>query len=327
LIGGQAVIANNDTEKMLTFYGELFQTLLEDVLALKLLPPKALTRYVTYRAPVGEGETLHFLGIEVEAITALPTDRMGWELDAATWRVWEAQGGRAVLAAQQALTWQWRTAGPLGEFRASLPASWRASSAPPTCRFRLSGNAPLTADLTNAAQKTERDAVHLVDYDPGWTKQFDDLAQWLRETFGPRIIRRVEHYGSTAIPDMPAKPIIDALVEIPSFDEAKQTVIPRLNKPQWAYWWHADHMVFVKRRGIRGPRTHHVHMAPRDHPLWDGLRFRDHLRAHPAAAARYATLKRTLAEQYREDRERYTQAKTAFVHAVLKEAKACNSGK
>jgi len=69
-------------------------------------------------------------------------------------------------------------------------------------------------------------------------------------------------------------------------------------------------------------RTHHVHLAPASHPVWDGLAFRDALRAHPDTAARYAALKGELATRYREDREGYTEAKTAFVREVTAKALA-----
>jgi GrpB-like predicted nucleotidyltransferase (UPF0157 family) len=58
-------------------------------------------------------------------------------------------------------------------------------------------------------------------------------------------------------------------------------------------------------------------MAPQGHKLWEGLAFRDHLRAHPEDAARYAALKHELASDYREDRERYTRAKTTFVQEII----------
>ena len=69
-----------------------------------------------------------------------------------------------------------------------------------------------------------------------------------------------------------------------------------------------------------GHRTHHIHMAPKDHVVWDGLAFRDLLRSHAKERERYAALKRRLAVSFRDDRERYTQAKTEFVLTVTQEA-------
>jgi GrpB-like predicted nucleotidyltransferase (UPF0157 family) len=79
-------------------------------------------------------------------------------------------------------------------------------------------------------------------------------------------------------------------------------------------------MTFIKRQKLMGRRTHHVHMAPRDHRLWEGLAFRDYLMSHPREVSRYAALKRELAKTYRQDRERYTQAKTEFVREITSKA-------
>jgi GrpB-like predicted nucleotidyltransferase (UPF0157 family) len=164
------------------------------------------------------------------------------------------------------------------------------------------------------------DDVELVDYDPSWPQQFTEFATWLCDLLGVDVALRIEHYGSTAIPGIPAKPIIDVLVEIPSFAEAKRVTIPRLNSERWEYWWYSDHMTFIRRERLMGRRTHHVHMAPRGHRLWEGLAFRDYLISHPQEVSRYAALKRELAENYRQDRERYTQAKTEFVREITSKA-------
>jgi GrpB-like predicted nucleotidyltransferase (UPF0157 family) len=166
-----------------------------------------------------------------------------------------------------------------------------------------------------------RDDIYLVDYDSSWHAQFEQMADWLRSHLGTDIALRVEHYGSTAIPGMPAKPVIDILVEVPSFAEAKKRVLSCLNEEVWEYWWCAGHMVFFKRKELMGERTHHVHLAPRGHDFWDGLAFRDYLRSHPEDAARYAALKQQLAVRYRKDREAYTDSKSEFVREVLLRAK------
>jgi GrpB-like predicted nucleotidyltransferase (UPF0157 family) len=69
-----------------------------------------------------------------------------------------------------------------------------------------------------------------------------------------------------------------------------------------------------------GKRTHHLHLAPAGHEIWNGLAFRDYLRTHPEEAARYASLKRQLAESHQTDRERYTEAKTEYVKKVTEKA-------
>ena len=80
------------------------------------------------------------------------------------------------------------------------------------------------------------------------------------------------------------------LVELPSYEEAIPRSFERLVGEEWEYWMYADHVIFVKREKLMGIRTHHVHMAPQGHRLWEGLAFRDFLRANPADAVRYAAL-------------------------------------
>ncbi|MBT6144809.1 MAG: GrpB family protein [Gemmatimonadetes bacterium] len=174
--------------------------------------------------------------------------------------------------------------------------------------------------MSLTAEDASSDEVELVDHDPSWSQQYAQMADWLRDQLGTDIALRVEHYGSTAIPGLPAKPVIDILVEIPSVTAAKPQVIPCFDDETWDYWWHAGHMVFVRREKLMGQRTHHIHMAPKGHPIWDGLAFRDHLRSHAEERDQYAELKRKLAVAYHHDRERYTQAKTDFVSAVTSRA-------
>jgi GrpB-like predicted nucleotidyltransferase (UPF0157 family) len=85
-----------------------------------------------------------------------------------------------------------------------------------------------------------------------------------------------------------------------------------------AYWQHGlGSWFFIQRHPIRPHRTHHLHVAPAAHTIWGRVAFRDHLRAHADVAARYAELKRRLAEEHTYDREAYTEAKAGFIDAVV----------
>jgi GrpB-like predicted nucleotidyltransferase (UPF0157 family) len=165
-----------------------------------------------------------------------------------------------------------------------------------------------------------RDAVRIVDYEPQWVLRFQEMEAWLRETLGPETALRIEHYGSTAIPGMPAKPIVDILVEIPSFASARPHAISMLNGPLWEFWRYAGHMVFVKRKDPMGEREYHIHMAPAGHAVWRGIAFRDHLLSHPEDAARYRDLKLALARDIGHDREKYTRMKTELVREITDRA-------
>ena len=321
LVGAQQLLASDtDSAEGLRFYGSLF-----DRLPGEAKNTSELTRYVGYQSRVGAERYLHFLGIEVEQIAGIPDGMIAWDLGDNMWSVWEPRQGRDVVVAQQRITWRWlahspSSAGgrPIGEWVVADPGPSSGAASTAGHEFWVSAHAYIRPH----AQPTDVDDVHLADYDPSWPQQFAEFASWLVGYLGPDIALRVEHFGSTAIPGMPAKPIIDVMVEIPSFSEGKQRVLPLLSLEEWEYWWNAGHMVFIKRQKLMGQRTHHVHMAPRGHDLWERLAFRDYLRSHPQEASRYAALKVKLASAFRQDRERYTEAKTEFVRRVTARALA-----
>ena len=130
------------------------------------------------------------------------------------------------------------------------------------------------------------------------------------------LVVTIEHFGSTAIPGLSAKPIIDLLVAVRSLPEARQVAVPILESLGYAYWRDdpaPDRLFFVK--GLMpGPRTHHVHMVEPDvsqdprlgeFSFADRLLFRDRLRADPEEAQRYERLKQQLAAEFSDDREAY----------------------
>jgi GrpB-like predicted nucleotidyltransferase (UPF0157 family) len=166
--------------------------------------------------------------------------------------------------------------------------------------------------------------IVMAEYDPQWPARFEEEARYLTSRFGPNVISRVEHFGSTAVPGLAAKPVIDILVEVPSFEVAEREIRPPLESKGYTYIWRpvggsdgsAGHIMFVKGYGpdgyLDGVQRYHLHLAPADNPIWERLLFRDHLRSHPNDAERYAALKRRLARLHRNDRETYTAAKTDF---------------
>jgi GrpB-like predicted nucleotidyltransferase (UPF0157 family)/ribosomal protein S18 acetylase RimI-like enzyme len=159
------------------------------------------------------------------------------------------------------------------------------------------------------------DDVQLVAYDPRWPEMFCAEAERLRTLLGPGLVLRIEHIGSTAVAGLRAKPVID----IPSFELARQSILPRLRDDGWEYLWREDrppgHMMFV-RRNAAGVRTNHLHIAPAGHPMWDRLAFRDYLRSNLDEARRYEQLKRRLASEHAGDREAYTEGKGEYVRRI-----------
>jgi GrpB-like predicted nucleotidyltransferase (UPF0157 family) len=168
------------------------------------------------------------------------------------------------------------------------------------------------------------DEVEIVDYDPRWPSLFDEEAERLRSAIDPSLIVGLEHFGSTAIPGLPAKPIIDILIAVRSLAAAKAALVAPLRTLDYVYWADnpkKDRMFFVKGMPPFGSkRSHHVHVTELHGEMWQRLAFRDYLRAHPEEAVAYAELKRRLAAEHRTDREAYTDAKSAYVENVLRKA-------
>lgn len=165
------------------------------------------------------------------------------------------------------------------------------------------------------------DEIEIVEYDPRWPALFEEEAARLRAALEPGLIVGLEHFGSTAIPGMAAKPIIDILIAVRSLPEAQAVFLEPLEALDYAFWAdnpETDRLFFVKGMPPYGERrTHHVHVVEPTAEPWQRLKFRDYLIAHPEEAQRYAQLKRRLTIEHRTDREAYTDAKAAFVAEIM----------
>jgi GrpB-like predicted nucleotidyltransferase (UPF0157 family) len=157
--------------------------------------------------------------------------------------------------------------------------------------------------------------VRLSEPTPLWHDEFNKEAERLRPAV--RAIKGVlEHCGSTSIPGIPAKPILDMLLGVPEPVSATaiKSVLELLGYEHATWAGVPGHEVF----GRGKPRTHLLHVVPMKSVAWDRmLRFRDRLREDGLLAAEYADLKRTLAVQYHDDRSTYTDGKSEFVKRVL----------
>ena len=153
---------------------------------------------------------------------------------------------------------------------------------------------------------------------------FDEEAKRLRAILDPSLIVGLEHFGSTAIPGLSAKPIIDILIAVRSLTDAQASFVEALRDLEYVYWADnpkTDRMFFVKGMPPFGSRrSHHVHVTEPSGEMWQRLAFRNYLRAHPEEAATYERLKRRLAAEHRRDREAYTEAKSAYVEIVMAKA-------
>jgi GrpB-like predicted nucleotidyltransferase (UPF0157 family) len=164
--------------------------------------------------------------------------------------------------------------------------------------------------------------VTLVPHDPAWAARFAAEAADIQRIIGPWITGGIHHVGSTAVPGLDAKPVIDIAVGVESL-EASLPCIELLGRIGYVYApYRADVMHwFCKPDPSR--RTHHLHLIPTgSERLEDEIAFRDYLRAHPGVAAEYGALKQRLASEHTDDREAYTQAKAGFIEAVTTQAHA-----
>lgn len=164
--------------------------------------------------------------------------------------------------------------------------------------------------------------IRIVPYDPGWPARFEHEAALLREAIGPWIVGGVHHVGSTAVPGLDAKPVIDIMVGVRDLDGSRGCFEP-LARHQYVHapYRAAEMHWFCKPRP--SSRTHHLHLVPVDSsPYRDRLAFRDLLRGDPRAAADYVALKHRLAARFPQDRDAYTEAKSAFIRAALAQSRS-----
>jgi GrpB-like predicted nucleotidyltransferase (UPF0157 family) len=175
-----------------------------------------------------------------------------------------------------------------------------------------------------------REDVAIAPYDPEWPEWFRREKEHLLACLPGGLIRRVEHFGSTAVPGLAAKPVVDVLVEVTDLEETRARAVPVLEAQGYDYLWRPTrgddgppfYAWFIKRDPKSRARTHHIHMVEghfAEH--WDRLLFRDYLIEHPAVAREYERLKLELASANPNDRVAYTRGKTAFITEVTERAK------
>ncbi|UCD09242.1 MAG: GrpB family protein [Dehalococcoidales bacterium] len=294
-------------------FGDLFRRLENEI-----DNAASIRRYLRYFGGTDDKTEVRFFGTAVNSTQSIPDGMVSLELSEEQITVYKHEGSHPVIIWKSRLTWDWLDRSnpetPLGEFTAGIPPDWLSGRGISEIRFILSANS------YSHQGRVPDDDVHIVDYDPSWLDRFEEMADWLRNTISPDIVLRIEHYGSTAIPGIPAKPIIDILLEIPSFFEARRNLLPLFNMPECEYWWYDEHIVFIIRDESTGIRTHHIHAAPKEHRVWEGLIFRDYLRTHPEDAQKYTDLKYKLAESHGNDREVYTDLKADFVREITDKA-------
>jgi GrpB-like predicted nucleotidyltransferase (UPF0157 family) len=170
--------------------------------------------------------------------------------------------------------------------------------------------------------------VHLSGYDSRWPGRAAEYANELRPVLAPWLRGAIEHVGSTAVPGLVAKPVIDLMAQVTDIDVVVNQVAGALGELDWRYvppeldgrpW--RRFLVKVSPDGQH--RLAHLHLMGPGARRWDQqLRFRDALRADPVLRDRYAEVKSRLAGAHADDRERYSDEKTSFVTGTLRDLDA-----
>ena len=175
---------------------------------------------------------------------------------------------------------------------------------------------------TDVRQPKGEAPVEVVPYDPSWPLRFETERVLLESFLSPWLAGPVAHIGSTAVPGLAAKPVIDIMAPVHSLEASHPALAAALRAGYVHFPYRAEVMHWFCKPSPEH-RTHHLHLIPLGSALWsERLAFRDALRADPAIAGEYAALKRRLAADFRMDREAYTDAKGPFVRRVLAEVAA-----
>jgi GrpB-like predicted nucleotidyltransferase (UPF0157 family) len=180
--------------------------------------------------------------------------------------------------------------------------------------------------MSDAAPAWAYEHAEVLPHDPRLTERANAERATLTELLGPWLADGVEHVGSTAVPGLAAKPVIDLMASVPDPDAVVAQAGPRLTAAGWCYvppeldqrpW----RRFFVKPDAAGLRRVAHLHVIQAGHPRWaEQVAFRDALRRDDQLAKDYADLKLRLASEHADDREAYTRGKAAFVADALRSA-------
>ncbi len=162
--------------------------------------------------------------------------------------------------------------------------------------------------------------VIVTEYQPAWVEQFEEEAQALKQILKENCLK-VEHIGSTSVPNLAAKPIIDFLVIV---EEIEKVDLLQGEFERIGYEYMGEFGLSGCRYLRKGPikRTHHVHIYQFDNTqeILRHLAFRNYLRENPAIATTYGTLKKQLAQAHPDSIDKYMDGKDAFIKKIEKEA-------
>lgn len=160
--------------------------------------------------------------------------------------------------------------------------------------------------------------VVMADYDPSWPEVFEKLRERIAAALGPLVLT-IEHVGSTSVPNMCAKPIIDLDVIV-----RREDVAAAIAAVEALGYRHEGDLGVEGREAFRWTAEfpeHHLYVCPEGSPAFERhVLVRDYLRTHPEKAREYAELKKRLAQQFHDDRSKYQAAKADLVDSLIEES-------
>lgn len=165
--------------------------------------------------------------------------------------------------------------------------------------------------------------IKLVSYDPLWPKVFEEENARIQRSLGPAALVQIEHFGSTSVDGLTAKPIIDMIIEIHKPLLFDLQVIKGMEDIGYHYFKQEDngseYMIFVKGYHPNGDmdQLFHIHMCIAGNAMLEQVSFRDYLRTHQDRAKAYQELKLNLAQKFRNNRVGYRKAKTDFIQETM----------
>jgi GrpB-like predicted nucleotidyltransferase (UPF0157 family) len=167
--------------------------------------------------------------------------------------------------------------------------------------------------------------VDLFDHDPQWKNIFEEERQRITSFTSSKGIFKIEHFGSSSVPHIKAKPYIDMLIEISRESLFDENLIAKFEDSGYTYFKVPQrddidaYMSFGKGYNLNGKKEQifHIHMCPAENVMWSQIKFRDYLIANPAKAKQYESLKVELATQFRNDRGAYLLGKADFIRETM----------
>lgn len=175
---------------------------------------------------------------------------------------------------------------------------------------------PCVSNRYNQSEMTQAE-VKIEPYNIAWPSMFEAEKDFLTTVAGKWLCGSIEHIGSTSIPGLMAKPVIDIMFGVQSL-ERSVPVIDVIKSNGYQYYPYKREVMHWFCKPSDEHRTHHLHLVPYQSNLWnDRIRFREILLNDALIAKEYSDLKRVLAKQYKYDRETYTEEKEPFIAHVL----------